>query len=105
MPLLFFLLLWNIFSSLTFLSLLPGSVEVILEHDAHLSLVGQVPDEGVSQQGVCGGSMQMVLDQAAIGKGQEALGPAGRQRGGQGRKAKGRRCWKVVKKNTMLNVL
>lgn len=35
--------------ALTFLSLLPGSVQMIFKHDANLSLVSQVFDEGVSQ--------------------------------------------------------
>lgn len=35
--------------ALTFLSLLPGSVQMIFKHDTNLSLVSQVFDEGVSQ--------------------------------------------------------
>lgn len=65
---------------LTFLTFLPGSIQVVFEHDADLSLIGQISDEGVSQQGIRGGSMQMVLDQTAFCEGQEALRPAGGQR-------------------------
>lgn len=57
----------------TFIFLLPCSVQMIFEHDANLSLVSQIFDEGVSQQGVGGWSMQMVLDQTAINKRQETL--------------------------------
>lgn len=53
---------------LTFVSLLPGSVQVIFEHDADVPLIRQVSDEGVSQQGVRGGSVQMVFHQAAVDK-------------------------------------
>lgn len=53
---------------------------MIFEHDANLSLVSQIFDEGVSQQGVGGWSMQMVLDQTAIDKRQETLRPVRRQK-------------------------
>lgn len=65
---------------LTFIFLLPCSVQVIFEHDANLSLVSQIFDEGVSQQDVSGRSMQMVLDQTAINKWQETLWPVEKKR-------------------------
>lgn len=48
---------------------------MIFEHDANLSLISQISDESVPQQGVSSGSMQMVLDQTTINKGQETLRP------------------------------
>lgn len=59
----------------TFFSLLPGSIQVIFKHDANLSLVSQIFDESVSQQGVRGWPMQVVLDQTTIDERQETLRP------------------------------
>lgn len=70
---------------LTFILLFLGSVQVILEHDANLPLIGQIFDEGVSKQGVSGWPMQVVLDQAAVNERQETLRPV-REGGRTGRR-------------------
>lgn len=64
-------------AGLTFFLLFPRSVQVIFEHDANLPLIGQIFDEGVSQQGVGGRPVQVVLYQAAVDERQEPLWPWG----------------------------
>lgn len=63
---------------LTFLSLLPSSVQVIFQHDADLSLIHQIFDEGVSQQSISSRTVKVVLNQTAINERQEPLWPAER---------------------------
>lgn len=48
---------------------------MVFEHDADLSLVSQISDEGMSKQDVRGGPMQMVLYQTTVDKRQETLRP------------------------------
>lgn len=59
-------------------SLLLGAVDVVLQLDAHLPLVGQVPDEGVLEQLLRAGPLAVALHQAALYEGLELLRPAGR---------------------------
>lgn len=61
----------------TFLApLLLGPVDVVLELDAHLPLVGLVSDERVLQQLVCGGPLHVILHQTALDEAEKLLGPA-----------------------------
>lgn len=62
---------------LTFLPpLLLGSVDVVLELDAHLSLIRLVSDKRMFHQLLCGWPLAVVLHQAALNKRLEFLGPA-----------------------------
>jgi len=55
--------------------LLLGAVNVVLQLDAHLPLVGLVPDVRVFEQLVGGGALGVVLHQAAFDEAEELLRP------------------------------
>ena len=57
--------------------LLLGAVDVVLELDADLPLVGLVPDEGVLEQLLRGGPLGVVLHQAALDEAEKLLRPVG----------------------------
>lgn len=60
----------------TFLpALLAAAVQVVLELDPHLPLVGLVSDEGVLQELVGGRPLRVVLHQTALDEAEELLGP------------------------------
>lgn len=62
----------------TFLApLFLGSVDVVLELDADLPLVGLVSDERVFQKLLCWRTLGVVLHQAALNETEELLGPGG----------------------------
>ena len=48
---------------------------MVFELDADLPLVGLVPDEGVFQQLVSGGTLSVILHQAALNEAEELLWP------------------------------
>ena len=59
-------------------ALLLGAVDVVLELNADLPLVGLVPDVGVLQQLLRGRPLGVVLHQAALDEAEELLGPVGK---------------------------
>ncbi len=60
----------------TFLSaLLAAAVQVVLQLDAHLPLVGLVSDVGVLQQLIGGRPLRVVLHQTALDEAEELLRP------------------------------
>lgn len=70
----------------TFLSpLLLGTVDVVLELNADLPLVGLVSDEGVLQQLLRRGALRVVLYQAALDETKKLFGPVGIVEEEQGR--------------------
>ncbi len=56
-------------------SLLLGAVDVVLQLDADLPLVGQVSDERVLEELLCAGSLAVALHQAALYERLELLRP------------------------------
>lgn len=85
---------------LTFLaSLLFSPVDVVLELDADLPLVGLVSDEGVLHQLLRGWSLAVVLHQAALNEGLKLFRPGP----GQKMKIKGKKE-KKKKKKTVNNI-
>ena len=56
--------------------LLAGAVDVVLELDTDVPLIGQLPDEGVGQQLLRAGPLVVVLQQAALDELVELFGPA-----------------------------
>ena len=81
--------------ALTFLApLLARAVDVVLQLDAHLPLVGLVSDVRVLQELLGGGALGVVLHQAALDEAEELLGPGGGRgrEGGNGKRyGEGRR--------------
>lgn len=56
-------------------SLLLGAVDVVLQLDADLPLVGQVSDERVFEELLCAGSLAVALHQTALYERLELLRP------------------------------
>lgn len=57
-------------------SLLLGSVDVVLELDADLPLIGQISNEGMFEEGLCAGPLVVVLHQTALNECLELFRPA-----------------------------
>ena len=79
-----------------------GAVDVVLELNADLPLVGLVPDVGVLQQLLRGRPLGVVFHQACLDEADELLGPGGGGGGGGSMEEVRRRLvgwwkrWKVV---------
>ena len=87
---------YRVIGSLTPLApLLLGAVDVVLQLDADLPLVGQVADVGVLEQLLRAGPLVVVLHQAAVHKRLELLRPeeekGGGEKGGEERRGESER--------------